>query len=65
MTTPTPDLKSDLIRGPGRIGAYIGHGRRKTLELLENGHLPALREASTWVTKKSALDKFYGTLEAG
>ena len=58
------ELRNDLIRGAARIGEEINRTPRQTYRLLENGALPAFKEAGTWTTKKSTLVRHYEKLES-
>jgi hypothetical protein len=51
-------LAEDLLRGATQISTFIGDRNvRSTFWKLENGMLPAFKEGSTWVMRKSTYVK--------
>jgi hypothetical protein len=57
QSKPAEDL--GVIRGAAAIGRAIGADERRAFYLLEQGIVPGRKEGGTWISTKSALQRFY------
>lgn len=53
--TSEDDFHSDLLKGGEKIAAYVREPYRKTVYMLERGHLPGWKVGHTWHSTKSRL----------
>jgi hypothetical protein len=52
-------LAAEILRGAQAIGDFVGLDVRKCFYGLERGHIPAIKEGTTWVSTKTRLRKHY------
>lgn len=59
MTTASPRLADDLLKGVPQIAEYTGDSERRTYYLLENDLIPGFKVGTRWHSRKSQLDSHY------
>ena len=53
---------ADKLRGVKKIAKFTGESDRRTLYLLEHGHLPGGKSGRIWIASKRVLSAHYARL---
>jgi hypothetical protein len=58
-------LGEDFLWGVGAIARELGLTRRQTYYQLENGKLPAKKQAGKWLASRTGLRRHFGSIISG